>query len=43
VISMSRRSKKLQELQNYLGNIEVDFELLEDTSVLDELTNGCVK
>jgi predicted transposase YbfD/YdcC len=36
---MSRRSKKLQELQNYLGNIEVDFELLEDTSVLEELTN----
>jgi predicted transposase YbfD/YdcC len=38
-MNMGRKSKKLQELQNQLCDLEVDFELLDDTKVLNELTN----
>jgi predicted transposase YbfD/YdcC len=36
---MGRKSKKLQELQNHLENIEFNFEILDDTQVLNELAD----
>ena len=40
---MAKKAKKLQELKNIFKEIEINFELLEDVTVLKELKKNWVQ